>query len=319
MLHLIHYFTELEDKLSVDCDTGDRCVIGSELHLDVSYLHYLYEARNGISSCMRACRIWSAPYDGRNPPPEEKTQRRVTSQTITDIATSSGIELEWDDSFDAGSTRPTQEEQEETADPVPIQSEPPRHIQELRKTATQLVKGSYIEESEFQNDVMVYDLVAQKDAHDNALQNQTESNHINDEAGVIGSSSIQDPEQDLDCLDENVEIKTRPRSSSQQNLESCKENNGIQSQADPSSDFSTENEDLLTEYDELIRNLVVEVKSPTKLQKDYRNSAVEEGDDVDFNSFSVETPESEKCGSPFRNKPCNGSKSHHIPFTGKIY
>ncbi|XP_062864785.1 FHF complex subunit HOOK-interacting protein 1A [Trichomycterus rosablanca] len=309
--------TEMENKLSVDEDTGDWCVIGSEIHLDVSYLHYLYEARNGISNCMRACRVWSAPYDGRNPPPEEKSQRRVTSQTISNIATSSGIELEWDDSFDAGSTRPAQEEQEENGNVVPVQSEPPRHIQELRKTATQLVKGSYIEESDFQNDVMVYDLVAQKDANDTAFQNQTESNHVTDEAGVdVSASPIQDPAQDLDSLDESLQIQNGSSFSNHQNSENCEENNGIQSQADHNSNLSTENEDLLTEYDDLIRNLVVDVKSPTKMHRDFRNTVSEVGEEVDFNSFSVETPESEKTASPFRNKPGSGSRSHAIPFTG---
>uniref|UniRef100_H3CCJ1 FHF complex subunit HOOK interacting protein 1A n=1 Tax=Tetraodon nigroviridis TaxID=99883 RepID=H3CCJ1_TETNG len=55
-------------------DSGHSCTIGSEIYLDVSYLHYLYDARRSISSCLRACRVWSAPYDGKDPPPDRRPQ-----------------------------------------------------------------------------------------------------------------------------------------------------------------------------------------------------------------------------------------------------
>ena len=53
-------FSEEHDKNS--------CTIGSEIYLDVSYLHYLDDAHLGISSCIRACQVWSAQYDGEDPP-----------------------------------------------------------------------------------------------------------------------------------------------------------------------------------------------------------------------------------------------------------
>ncbi|KAM4697249.1 FHF complex subunit HOOK-interacting protein 1B [Discoglossus pictus] len=37
--------------------------------LDDNYLEYLQEARAGIDRCARACRAWSAPYDGEEPSP----------------------------------------------------------------------------------------------------------------------------------------------------------------------------------------------------------------------------------------------------------
>ncbi|KAG9461688.1 hypothetical protein GDO78_016002, partial [Eleutherodactylus coqui] len=37
--------------------------------LDGNYLEYLQEARVGIDRCTRACRVWSAPYDGDEPSP----------------------------------------------------------------------------------------------------------------------------------------------------------------------------------------------------------------------------------------------------------
>ncbi|XP_053418339.1 FHF complex subunit HOOK interacting protein 1B [Nycticebus coucang] len=38
--------------------------------LEDNYLEYLREARRGVDRCVRACRSWSAPYDGERPPPE---------------------------------------------------------------------------------------------------------------------------------------------------------------------------------------------------------------------------------------------------------
>lgn len=87
---------------------------------------------------------------------------------------SSTLELEWDDIFadedqslsgvlNKALTNSMIEVDKGTSTPAPP-TLPPRHIQEMRRTATKLVHGSYVEESEFQDDVLVYDLVAQKDA-----------------------------------------------------------------------------------------------------------------------------------------------------------
>ncbi|KAM9450026.1 FHF complex subunit HOOK-interacting protein 1A [Clarias gariepinus] len=280
-------------------DPGHMCVIGSEIQLDVSYLHYLYDARNGISSCMRACHIWSAPYDGANPSPEDKSRPRVTSKALTDVASTYGVELEWDDSYDAGSARAQREaEEEENRAAASAPNDPPQHIQELRKTATLLVNGSYVEESEFQDDVMVYDLVAQKDANESGGRKTIVS-----EAGV--------PEKPEES-DEKSEIQNGPV---QPEMEM---QNGVKNEADQNShEVHVENEDdLVTQYEELIRTLVVEAKSPTRTQQELRKSLMEEGEDVDFNSFSAETSEAEKSPSPYKAKPHSGSASHCMPFTG---
>lgn len=88
---------------------------------------------------------------------------------------SSTLELEWDDIFadeeqslsgvlnKAPTNGSVIEVDKGTCTPAPP-TLPPQHIQEMRRTATKLVHGSYVEESEFQDDVLVYDLVAQKDA-----------------------------------------------------------------------------------------------------------------------------------------------------------
>lgn len=84
---------------------------------------------------------------------------------------SSAMDLEWDDIFedeDPSSLAVCKEasvcvETDRCAfspAPPPL---PPQYIQEMRRTATKLVRGSYVEESEFQDDAIVYDLVAQKD------------------------------------------------------------------------------------------------------------------------------------------------------------
>ncbi|XP_057699198.1 FHF complex subunit HOOK-interacting protein 1A [Corythoichthys intestinalis] len=153
-----------------DPAANSSCTIGSEIYLDVSYLHYLDDAHARIGVSMRACRVWSAAYDGEDPPPEKyqagvleeptplkRVQRGTTARHPS--AAPNQLELEWDDSYDACPPR--------TAEPEilpPPSSEPPRHIEEMRKSAILLVKGSYVEENEFQDDVMVYDLVAKKDS-----------------------------------------------------------------------------------------------------------------------------------------------------------
>uniref|UniRef100_UPI0037E96AC1 FHF complex subunit HOOK-interacting protein 1A-like n=1 Tax=Semicossyphus pulcher TaxID=241346 RepID=UPI0037E96AC1 len=184
---------------------------GLDFLMDVNYLHYLWDARQAISTSHRACLRWSAPYDGINPLPleyrsdtpgndienEEEIVRRVKSDSISSLdinppplafsptlsssdtlstsnqagRVSSALELEWDDIFaDDDPSSPgvmnmvftngsmTMEIDRSTSTPSP-----PGHIQEMRRTATKLVHGSYVEESEFQDDVLVYDLVAKND------------------------------------------------------------------------------------------------------------------------------------------------------------
>lgn len=154
----------------------------------------------------RACRLWSAPYDGINPSPQqyrsdtpgngiEEEEELVqldylaitpppmafspTPSSSDTVSTSnqtgrasSALELEWDDIFAdddpslqngaQANESVTMEFDRCTSTPAPPPL-PPRHIQEMCRTATKLVHGLYVEESEFQNDVLVYDLVAQKD------------------------------------------------------------------------------------------------------------------------------------------------------------
>lgn len=124
-------------------------------------------------------RVESDPigYLAISPPPMALSPTLSSSDTISTSnqtgRASSALELEWDDIFaddnpslsgalnayhggmitgvDTCMSTPT---------PPPL---PPQHIQEMRRSATKLIRGSYIEESEFEDDVLVYDLVAEKD------------------------------------------------------------------------------------------------------------------------------------------------------------
>ncbi|XP_053715753.1 FHF complex subunit HOOK interacting protein 1A-like [Synchiropus splendidus] len=175
---------------------------GSDFLMDANYLHYLRDARRAISTSQRACCHWSAPYDGSDPRPEEyrpetpgddfygmelrdKRNSICSSTTPSSLdalsvgpqggRTSSALELEWDDlfpeddPFSSGHLNQTlanwNMRMTNTVAPVP-----PQHIQEMRRTATKLVHGSYVEECEFQDDVRVYDLVAQKDSKSALLE-----------------------------------------------------------------------------------------------------------------------------------------------------
>lgn len=114
-----------------------------------------------------------------SPPPAVLSPTPSSSDTVSTGnhtgRASSALELEWDDIFAdddpslsavlnkapaRGSAATESDARAFTPTPPPL---PPQYIQEMRRTATKLVHGSYVEESEFQDDVLVYDLVAQKD------------------------------------------------------------------------------------------------------------------------------------------------------------
>ncbi|XP_061574556.1 FHF complex subunit HOOK-interacting protein 1A [Cololabis saira] len=324
--------------LEGDDGSGNSCTIGSEIYLDVSYLHYLYDARLSISRCMEACQVWSAPYDGDDPPPEKyqpgileepslKSRQAQTSlKRVPQLlaphpprpsppALPSVIqqELEWDDSYDACPVQ-TAEAPAESKPPKPAPAEPPRHIQEMRRTAIMLVKGSYIEENEFQDDVMVYDLVAKKDTTHAERTKSTPNGSSSDSAEVPlrnGLSLTLAASESTDDSKNSLETKVKGPTDRNANLR--------KSSAEPG-------EDLLAQYEELLRTLdkeagVKQVKSDGESNKP--TTALEEGGDdeeMDFTSFSAETPDHEKLHSPFgtvsRLRSGSTNKNHSVPFTG---
>ncbi|XP_072553516.1 FHF complex subunit HOOK-interacting protein 1A [Salminus brasiliensis] len=191
----------LEDLFSGGDSAGHSRLMNLEPLMDKNYLQYLSDARSIISTSVQACQAWSAPYDGLNPTPEEyrgeeelderETEKAKdeegdpplytpppqppTPQPPSDTSSTSErerggtlLELEWDDSYDAApDTEGNQQNLENSHIPErTLPDEPPKHIQEMRKSAIMLIRGSYIEESDFQDDVLVYSLIAQKDAKD---------------------------------------------------------------------------------------------------------------------------------------------------------
>ncbi|XP_056442347.1 FHF complex subunit HOOK-interacting protein 1A [Gadus chalcogrammus] len=329
-----------------DDGSSDVCVIGSEVHLDVSYLHYLYDARLGISECMRACQVWSAPYDGRDPPVEDypppgearlgpaapplhpppppppstsasssssSTQHRhPTLAPPPEPASTNQQELEWDDSYDACPAQGAGGAEPEggQALPRPPAAEPPQHIQEMRRTAIMLVRGSYVEESDFQDDVMVYDLVAKRTTADAA-------------GGGGDPAALRSPPGDSalpsDATESAGDGPSRADSSAPASAPpSPGERDCAATPESPRVD------DLLTQYQELIGTLSAEVgvgsgggepaacPAPTLEEGEEEEM---EGMEVDYSSFSADTPEPEK--SPLGAKhPRPGGRGHAVPFTG---
>uniref|UniRef100_A0A665TH58 FHF complex subunit HOOK-interacting protein C-terminal domain-containing protein n=1 Tax=Echeneis naucrates TaxID=173247 RepID=A0A665TH58_ECHNA len=278
-----------EDRGSLaEMADDNSCTIGSEIYLDVSYLHYLDEARRSIRSCLQACQVWSAPYDGEEPPPE-KYQPGVLEDTEPPSVTQ--LELEWDDSYDACPVQTAETPVESKPAQLPP-AEPPRHINDMRRTAIMLAKGSYIEENEFQDDVMVYDLVAKKDA--------------------------QDVERCRHKPNRSKPEETSPDSVPLKNRLNC--NSNVQNRT-----AAELGDDLLAQYEELIRTLdtqagVKPVKADGELKKPVSplEEEEEEEEEIDFTSFSAETPEPEKMNSPFGSTFLSRSanRSYSVPFTG---
>ncbi|XP_041838464.1 protein FAM160A1 isoform X2 [Melanotaenia boesemani] len=335
---------ELKSFSEEDDGSGNSCTIGSEIYLDVSYLHYLYDARLSISSCIQACRIWSALYDGEDPPPEKyqpgvleepalkcrQTQtalKRVPQLLVprsrpsvlpsTEPPSVNQLELEWDDSYDACPVQ-TAEAPVENIPSQPPSTDPPKHIQEMRRTAIMLVKGSYIEENEFQDDVMVYDLVAKKDVTDGEHTKRKPSGSQSEETHP-GSAEVP--------LRNGLNL-TLPASVMTDNGKNSLETE-TKSPTDCNANFQNavvveSGDDLLAQYEELIRTLDPEVggkqvKGDGELKKPITPMEEEEEEAMDF-SFSAETPEPEKLHSPFgtvnRFRSGSANRSHSVPFTG---
>ncbi|KAM9314078.1 FHF complex subunit HOOK-interacting protein 1A isoform 2-T2 [Pholidichthys leucotaenia] len=328
----------------VDDGSGNSCTIGSEIYLDVSYLHYLYDAHLSISSCMRACQVWSAPYDGVDPPPEKyqagvleepglkiRTQHQKAFKKVpqqppplpqlslprsTDLSSASQLELEWDDSYDACPVQTAETPVESKPSQLPP-AEPPKHIQEMRRTAIMLVKGSYIEENEFQNDIIVYDLVARKDTRDveHTKPNGSQADKTqpgSTEVSLKNGLSLTLPATVMgDTGKSSLDINAK-------NQTDCNANVKNKIAVEPS-------DDLLAQYEELIRSLDSaaggkQVKGDGELKKPLSPVDVVEEEAMDFTDFNAETPEPEKLHSPFgtvnRFRSGSTSKTHSVPFTG---
>ncbi|CAB1429776.1 unnamed protein product [Pleuronectes platessa] len=322
----------------------NSCTIGSELYLDVSYLHYLYDAHLGISSCIRACQVWSAQYDGEDPPPEKYQpgvleepwlKSRQTQMALKRVPQplaprprvcppppraeppSVNQELEWDDSYDVCQMKTAEAPVESKPPQLPV-SEPPRHIQEMRRTAIMLVNGSYNEENEFQDDVMVYDLVAKKDAREvergGGKPEGSESEDVQPGAGEVSLKNGLSLTLPAAVMADNGKSSSDTKAKVQTDCNSNVQNTTALELGD----------DLLSQYEELIRTLDTQAGGkPVQADGESKKPVSpleeeEEEEEMDFTSFSAETPEPEKVQLPFGTKFRSGSssRSQSVPFTG---
>lgn len=322
--------------------------------LDISYLQYLWEAHTNILHCMRDCRVWSALYDGDSPDPETFLQSlseesrensshpeaRLSQQCIRTSGQTkdkSQSELEWDDSYDTGISSGADvgspgpyDDVETPAPPAPI--DPPKHIQEMKKNAILLFKGSYIEESDFQDDVMVYRLCAEKDAEDTREPQgattdppaeaqpkaQPEAQSLPTSNGPLFSPNPEaesQPGRESSDLCQNMFSEAKPESEPGVALDSDSELTVPTFEAEPQSDSpvaSTEGEDFIAQYDQIIQELdsgtegLTEQSVPasepsllTHADEGRTECKAEEEEDDDFDSLMADTPAEEAAPSPF--------------------
>ncbi|KAM4834460.1 FHF complex subunit HOOK-interacting protein 1A isoform 2-T3 [Thomomys bottae] len=274
------------------------CIVEYGKALDISYLQYLWEAHTNILHCMRDCRVWSALYDGDSPDPETflhsltgeshpssalpasgLSQQRpgTTAPQLASTKDRSQTELEWDDSYDTGISSGAEvgspgpyDDVETSGTPAPVN--PPKHIQEMKKNAILLFKGSYIEESDFQDDVMVYRLCAEKDSEDarnlpgemgppTQAQPKGERPMVNN--SLLPSSPPQteveeEPERDSSDLIHNIDTESKQENELELAPKANSEVAAPISEGEPRANVpivSPDNEDLIAQYDQIIQEL----------------------------------------------------------------
>lgn len=351
------------------------CIVEYGKTLDISYLQYLWEAHANILHCMRDCRVWSALYDGDSPDPEtflqslpEESQEssgppeagppQQHTRTAGQTKDKNQSELEWDDSYDTGissgadvSSPGPYDDVETPAPPAPV--DPPKHIQEMKKNAILLFKGSYIEESDFQDDVMVYRLCAEKDSEDAREpqgdvadppaeaqpQDQPEAQSPPMSNGPLFSP---DPEAEARPSRESSDLCQNTFSEAKQESEpdaALESNPGLTAPAfevDVQSDLpvtNSESEDFIAQYDQIIQELdsgteglmdqsIPSSDPPLLTNQEERREEGRGEEEDDFDSLMAEAPAVETVPSPFGVREDAAFTSHHpvrtqsTPFTG---
>ncbi|XP_036046987.1 protein FAM160A1 [Onychomys torridus] len=328
------------------------CIVEYGKALDISYLQYLWEAHTNILHCMRDCRVWSALYDGDSPDPDtflqslpEESQgssghseARLPQQhtrTAGQTKDKNQSELEWDDSYDTGISSGADvgspgpyDDVETPAPPAPV--DPPKHIQEMKKNAILLFKGSYIEESDFQDDVMVYRLCAEKDSEDTREtqgdtadppaegqpEAQPEARSPPMSNGPLFSPDPEtepQPSRESSDLCQNMFSEAKQESEPDAALESNLELTAPAFGAEVQSDLpgaNSESEDFIAQYDQIIQELdsgtegVMDQSIPSSdtllltNQEERREEGRGEEED-DFDSLMAEATAVETVPSPF--------------------
>uniref|UniRef100_A0A8B9Z620 Family with sequence similarity 160 member A1 n=1 Tax=Buteo japonicus TaxID=224669 RepID=A0A8B9Z620_9AVES len=348
-------------------DSGRRssesiCIVEYGRAVDISYLQYLGEAQEAILQCLKDCKVWSALYDGVNPDPDTfiqtlaeenstdveypmfRLQQRApstcSSSQVTPFGEKMQLELEWDDSYDTGISPGS-----DVSSPQPYDdlgstemqppAEPPKHIQEMKKNAIMLIKGSYIEESDFQDDVIVYRLCAQKDTQDNDNSKEKTLNaareyEVQSQTVVNGPLAKSQLEMDLDEHSKRNSSLTQGVTKEQINQKMI--------EIDPQPDLelklspqeadrnlsvrllSTDGEDFIAQYDKIIKELDPNSASLEEQKLDTPEPVSPAEEEDDFENFSADTPSADSMSSPFGPKedvsPKHAVRSQSAPFTG---
>ncbi|XP_053922110.1 FHF complex subunit HOOK interacting protein 1A isoform X2 [Cuculus canorus] len=351
-----------QTKDSARRSSESTCIVEYGRAVDISYLQYLGEAQEAILQCLKDCKVWSALYDGVNPDPDtfiqtlaeenstdvehpmfrlqQRTPSTCSSSQVTAFGEKMQLELEWDDSYDTGISPGS-----DVSSPQPYDdlgstemqppAEPPKHIQEMKKNAIMLIKGSYIEESDFQDDVMVYRLCAQKDTQDDdnskkKTLNVDREHEVQSQTVVNGTLAKSQLEMDLDehskrnsCLTHGVmkeqinqkmtEIDPQPDLELKLSPQEADRNLSVRL-------LSTDGEDFIAQYDKIIKELDPNSVSLEEQKLDTPDPVSPAEEEEDFENFSADTLSAESMSPPFRPKedvsPEHAARSQSAPFTG---
>ncbi|KAL2304988.1 hypothetical protein Nmel_006955, partial [Mimus melanotis] len=334
------------------------CIVEYGRAVDISYLQYLGEAQEAIMQCMKDCKVWSALYDGVNPDPDtfihtlaeenstdvehpmfrlqQRTPSTCSSVQATPFSEKMQLELEWDDSYDTGISPGSNVSSPQLYDDLGSTemqppAEPPKHIQEMKKNAIMIIKGSYIEESDFQDDVIVYRLCAQKDTqYDDSSKEKSLNVPREDKVQTIVNGSFAKTQLEMD-LDEHSK-----RNSSSAKGVIREQINQKMTEIDPQSDLkissqeadcnlnvkllSTDSEDFIVQYDRIIKELDPKSVNLEEQKLDAPDLVPLAEEEEDSENFSADTPSSESMSSPFGPKedvsPKHSPRSQSAPFTG---
>ncbi|XP_062239504.1 FHF complex subunit HOOK-interacting protein 1A-like isoform X2 [Platichthys flesus] len=145
------------DGINPSCDDNRSDTPGGDIEEEEEFVQR-------VKSDSICSLVTTPPPSALSPTPSSSDTISTTNQTGR---AGSALELEWDDIFEdddlSSSLMMNSGFANGNGTLGPTPPLPPQHIQEMRRSAIKLVHGSYVEESEFQDDVLVYDLVAQKD------------------------------------------------------------------------------------------------------------------------------------------------------------
>lgn len=249
------------------------------------------------------------------------------------------LELEWDDSYDTGISPGSDVSSLQQYDDlgnteVQMPAVPPKHIQEMKKNAIMLVKGSYIEDSDFQDDVMVYRLCAQKDMQDDDNSKEKTLN-VSREHQVQSQTVVNGPLSNSQ-LEVGVDEHSEKKSSLTQSV-TKEQINQKMVETDPQPDLelklqeadnclssqtlSTDGEDFIAQYDKIIKELDPNNAGVEEQKLDTPDPVSPAEEEEDFENFSADTPSVESTSSPFGPKedasPKRAARSQSAPFTAR--